>query len=309
MFRKIFNRNAIPVIFIIIGLFAITLGIWGNLVPEWKEAWLTLGKTTLASGVFAGILKLMQVSGVFKEELEKLIFEPRFLKNRNDIPAYWDKLTQELFKNKFPNINTKILKDIKELYLPTKDMVYYDEQEHFLEMRLDATGTLTVKHQTTLSLVCTGEKDTVNYEFQNAMTFEKNVDEISYVCNYIKINGATLSPEEYKHECSTKEKKHINKFTIKLSGKQKYEIEREEIRTYPILVDDILQFRAAKLTNTLIVSVNHTPNLDIQFYKTGEINNFVTKQSSATFKKYEYKGIIYKEQGYLIHLKNIAGVQ
>lgn len=30
------------------------------------------------------------------------------------------------------------------------------------------------------------------------------------------------------------------------------------------------------------------------------------KEKVATFKKYEYKGIIYKEQGYIIQLKNIS---
>ena len=162
MFKKIFNPNSIPVIFIVIGLFALLLSIWGtfeNLL--WKETWGTFGKTILASGVFAGILKLMQISGVFKEELEKLMFEPKFLKNRNDIPSYWDKLSQELFKNKFPGISKKLLNDIKDTYFPTKSVTYYDQLEHFYEIDLDDEGVLTIKQKVSLNVICSSSKESI----------------------------------------------------------------------------------------------------------------------------------------------------
>lgn len=302
MFKKIFNPNSIPVVFIVVGLFSLLLSIWGTFENQlWKETWGTLGKTILASGVFAGILKLMQVSGVFKEELEKLMFEPKFLKNRKDIPLYWDKLSQELFKNKFPSISRKILSDIKDLYLPTKEIIYYDDPEHFIEIKLDESGLVTVKYNTSLTIVCTGEKDCVVYEFANSMDFKSTKEEVSYISSYIKVNGIKI--ENFKHEQFVQGLTVTNKFKVNLEGSSKYEIEREEIKKYPLENDDIMYFRAAKLTNTLKVSVNHSTNLDVSFRKMGELDDFVTKQNSANFKKYEYKGIIYKEQGYFIQLK------
>lgn len=304
MFKKIFNPNSIPVIFIVVGLFSLLLSIWGTFENSlWKETWGTIGKTILASGVFAGILKLMQISGVFKEELEKLMFEPKFLKNRKDIPLYWDKLSQELFKNKFPSISKKILSDIKDLYLPTKEIIYYDEPEHFIEIKLDDNGIVTVKHNTSLTIVCTGEKDCVTYDFSNSMDFKETKDEVSYTSSYIKVNGTKI--EDFNHEQLINGKTVTNKFKVNLEGSAKYDIEREEIKKYSLENDDIMYFRAAKLTNTLKVSVNHSVNLDVYFRKMGELDDFITKQNSGTFKKYEYKGIIYKEQGYFIQLKKI----
>ena len=64
-------------------------------------------------------------------------------------------------------------------------------------------------------------------------------------------------------------------------------------------------FRATKLTNTLTLTVSHTPNLELIFMKMGTLDTFSTKQNGATIKKYEYKGIIYKEQGYMIKLKKL----
>jgi len=302
MFKKIFNANSIPVAFIAIGLFSLLLSIWGTFEnPLWKETWNTIGKTILASGVFAGILKLMQISGVFKEELEKLIFEPRFLQNRKDIPNYWEKISQELFKNKFPNISRKLLSDIKNTYLPTTEMVYYDESEHFIEISLDIDDVLVIRQKTTLTIVCTGDNDCFSYEFSNSLDFIESPDETSYVCSYIRVNGSKV--EHFKHTRNVDNKTVTNKFRVELEGASKYEIEREETRKYRLNVNDVLYFRAARLTNTLTVGVNHSPNVIIAFRKMGVLGSFTEKQTSATYKRYEYKNMIYKEQGYIIQLK------
>ena len=301
MFKKIFNPNSIPVIFIVIGLFALLLSIWGtfeNLL--WKETWGTFGKTILASGVFAGILKLMQISGVFKEELEKLMFEPKFLKNRNDIPSYWDKLSQELFKNKFPGISKKLLNDIKDTYFPTKSVTYYDQLEHFYEIDLDDEGVLTIKQKVSLNVICSSSKESIEYSYINSIIFKNSKDEVSYNQNYVKIDNQ--SPLKLKHDTSSTNNYLTNKFTITLKGQEKYEIERMEIKKYSLDCDDTIYFTAAKLTNSLSIHISHSKNLKITMYKIGTLKQFVEKQNNTTFKKYEYKDIIYPEQGYMIRL-------
>ena len=304
MFKKIFNPNSIPIIFICLGLFSLLLSIWGTFDnPLWKETWGTLGKTILASGVFAGILKLMQISGVFKEELEKLIFEPKFLKNRSDIPLYWEKISQELFKNKFPNINKKLLSDIKDTYFPTKSIIYYDQLEHFIEIEIDNDDNLTIKHKTSLDVICSSKSDCFDYTFTNSLIYQNSKDDVSYSSTYIKINGTIIS--DFKHEQTNANKLLTNKFSVNLKGSEKYEIERVEIKKYSLLTDDFIYFTAAKLTNSLTLSISHPKTLELKFNKIGTLKNFVEKQKNHTFTKYEYKDIVYPEQGYMVTINKI----
>lgn len=287
-----------------IGLFSLLLGIWGtfdNIL--WKETWSTLGKTMLASGIFAGILKLMQISGVFKEELEKLIFEPKFLKNRTDIPEYWDKISQELFKNKFPNISKKLLSDIKDTYFPTKSIIYYDQIEHFIEIEIDANDNLTIRQKTSLDIICSSKSVCFDYQFFNTLNFKTDKSEVSYVTNYIKINGSPTN--DFKHEQLYNNKQLTNKFSVNLRGSDKYEIEREELKVYSLITDNSIYFTASKLSNTLSLSITHPKNLELKFNKLGTLKTFVEKQNNSTFKKYVYKDIIYPEQGYVITMNKL----
>lgn len=302
MFKKFFSSTIFPILFILIGLSFILLSIWGDLQPLWHQTWDTLGKTIFVSGAFAGLLKLMQIHGVFKEELEKLIFEPKFLTNRKDIPNYWEKISQELFKNKFPNIRTKLLNDIKDTYMPTKEIVYYDKAEHFIEITLDSNKFLTTKKTTTLTIICTdGKKIATEYEFTTAFTHTET-NEQSYSNTSVKINGEYVVGTVVE-DGTIIQGEIIHKVKVPLIGCDEYELEREDCIKCKIDEDDLILFRAAKLTNTLIVTINHSPNLEIVFIKVGTLDKYNLTRNTNNIKKYEYRGIIYKEQGYIIKVK------
>ena len=292
-----------PVLFIAIGAFFILLSIWGNIQSKlWQQTWDTLGKTMFVSGAFAGLLKLMQIHGVFKQELERLIFEPKFLINRKDIPAYWEKISQELFKNKFPNIRKKLLDDIKDTYLPTKENVYYDKAEHFIELILDENEILTSKKTTSFTIICTdGDKTPVDYEFTTMFHEQTPASNQSYSNTSVKINGNILENIEVEEIKVVND--IIHKVKIPLKGCNEYEIEREDCIKCTIEEDDLMIFRAAKMTNTLNITITCSPNLDIKFVKIGTLDKYLVKKDTNVLKKYEYKGIIYKEQGYFIKIK------
>lgn len=43
----------------------------------------------LSSGIFTAILKSLQFTGIFKEEISKVMVGTDFIKNRNDLPELW----------------------------------------------------------------------------------------------------------------------------------------------------------------------------------------------------------------------------
>lgn len=84
-------------------------------------------------GCFRGVLKIMQINGVFKKELSAIIYGLDFLGNRKDIDNIWIKVSEAVLKNKFPNINSIILNDVKTLYLPVK-VSYYENYTRVIEI-------------------------------------------------------------------------------------------------------------------------------------------------------------------------------
>jgi hypothetical protein len=136
--------------------------------PETKEFCSGLGKTLLASGIFAFILKSQQLLGVYKDELTKVVFEPKFLQNRKDLADFWEKTTLELFKHKFPRINKKITQDVKEIYLPTQSVQYYDNLKMYINIKvIDPENEVVEVNQTSKFTIIPVDKEKFIHEFRN----------------------------------------------------------------------------------------------------------------------------------------------
>ncbi len=129
-------EKSLPYLMFVIGISAFSYSTFGSFENQnWQLFWKGLGQTILAGGLFAILLKTIQFSGVFKNELEKVIFEPKFLGSRKDLPEYWEKISKELFNDKFPKISKKLLSDITEVYFPTNHTIYYDNVEHIIKIK------------------------------------------------------------------------------------------------------------------------------------------------------------------------------
>lgn len=85
-----------------------------------------MGLTILSSGVFAVILKSFQFTGLFREEIEKVILSSKFLEKRNDLPELWKLISSQIYKQKFPEINEDLQSIILDEYFPVSHKVYYE---------------------------------------------------------------------------------------------------------------------------------------------------------------------------------------
>jgi len=298
-------KKAFPFIVLLLGGSAFAYSIWGTFQTlEWREFWNGIGKTLLVSGLFTLLVKSMQFSGIFKAEITKVIFEPKFLANRNDLSDYWEKVSQELFKNKFPNISQKLLKDIQGTYLPTKEVMYFDEVEHLIEIRYNPQdGMADVKRVIKMTGISSDKKQTHIHDYGSVMPFKSESNEVVFNST-IKVNGMNVTAKQMDHKQVIQGNTMVNTFKVKLTGSDKYVIERVENKTYNLNFDNIMYFSASKIYNKMKVDIHYPKDLlSIKLMKCGTIDNFAPEQQTAHSDRYHCKGIIYPQQGYYINIR------
>ena len=87
----------------------------------------------LVIGVILGYLSnAAQFLGVFKKDLEDIVYGKEFIKKRNDLPVLWETLSKQMIKEKFPAISKDLLAVIKDYYLPVESPIYYNDY-HIIE--------------------------------------------------------------------------------------------------------------------------------------------------------------------------------
>lgn len=273
----------------------ITTTIWKNLLIKAGDV--------LVIGVIIGYLSnAAQFLGVFKQDLQDIIYGREFLKQRKDISPLWDAVSKEMFKNKFPQIHKDFLKAIQG-YFPSDEVSYYNDYEAniTIEWQDRSKGTIKVTHQISFELVA-DNKDSFDYPLRTwtrTCNGEDFIDNISQ----IKVNGAvpnltnpSLNKVDDNNVC--KEQK------ITLSGSSKYSIEYTREKEYSIDVDYTIGMRSKYIINGLRVSVDFPEDIDVTFLcrgTQGEFEDIRHNRKDRIEKK--YKGIILPRQGYIFALR------
>jgi len=114
-------------VFIILSILLLWIADWDIFVDKINEILEKFGFAIFSSGVFAAVLKSIQFTGLFKEEIEKVILGTDFIKNRRDLPALWKAISQTIYKRKFPKISDELENRILNTYFPTKTEYYYED--------------------------------------------------------------------------------------------------------------------------------------------------------------------------------------
>ncbi|WP_264550207.1 hypothetical protein [Flavobacterium sp. N2820] len=303
MISKIYNskgfQSALPWIVLLIGMISFLYGKFGNIENQQVSAVFSdIGKVFLTGGIFGVLLKSMQFMGIFKEEIIKVIYEPKFLENRNDLPELWEKMSTVLFQNKFPNVSEKLLKDVRETYFPTKEITYYENSEHQIELRVidKANKIIKITETATLDVVCENSKITTSYLFGHS------TDDISK----FKLLKFTIDGSKPKNSVTKTEEMYGEKFevtTTELKGKERYAVEKASERTIDLKIDNIIGFDSKKILHKLKIQFHHDEDVEVELMKSGILGNFTLKKENATFKEYQFDGIVYPEQGYNVAIK------
>ena len=272
----------------------------------WKEILIKIGDV-LVIGVILGYLSnAAQFLGIFKQDLQDIVYGKEFLAKRNDIDSLWETVTKILFKSKFPAINKDLLSLIQKTYLPVYNITYYNDYNSSIKIEWADKNRkiIVVRNHITFELIA---ETTKRFEFPLRSWIDvEGLEEGDYyvnVSNYL-VNGnpaqIVSTKDEIKNGCSEFE------LVIALEGETKYEISKLIEKKYSIEKDFTICFRALFIISKFTLNFTCPDDINSKFYSRGTVNEFKpfgeNKSNSFTRK---HKGLILPNQGYVIALKEI----
>lgn len=259
-------------------------------------------------GVIIGYLtNAARFLGVFKQELTDVIFAKEFLSNRNDLTNIWINLSQLLFKEKFPAISKDLLSTVRENYFPINSVIYYNDLHivHDISWQNKEKGIIKVVDSFDFDVITDSENNKIEIPMTTWIDVDglKNDDysvqmDVFNVNSENKLTELTCSEQVenglYKHHCATT-----------VNGRKKYEIEQKRTKTYSIIKDYDISYRARIIINKLRVELKFPDDIDVNFLPRGTIQDYHIDKSNnkgICSMTCRYRSIILPRQGYVFIL-------
>lgn len=272
----------------------------------WREIAIKAGDV-LIIGVLLGYLSnAAQFLGIFKQDLQDIIYGKDFLSKRNDICSVWETVTKVLFKSKFPAINKDLLTLIQKTYLPVDNITYYSDYNSSITLEWVDKGRkiIKVRNHITFDLIADSERQ-FDFPLRSWIAVDglREDDYSVNVSNYM-VNG---QPAKIKStNSSVKNERHEFEQVITLEGCTKYEISKLVEKKYCLDKDFAICFKALYLINKFTLRFSGPDDINTNFYSRGTADDFKPfgDDKFNNFTK-KYKGLILPNQGYVIALKEI----
>lgn len=240
--------------------------LWNNLLEK-------IGFVGLTSGVFASVLKSIQFTGLFQEELTKIISGSEFLNNRKDLPDLWKKISKSIYAQKFPEISDLLENRILTTYFPM-DTNHYNEDLvvsiiiHDINEDYIINYTQTIEYNAILDF----EKNESNIVYTDTITDDKGVEEKNELLSF-KIDEEEVDLIKCRNVKKEDGKiKYIHK--VPISGKKKFKIFLKVRNTYSLKGENVKLLRFNTITRNVDLTVSHSKDIDVSFFNIGLINDF-----------------------------------
>lgn len=273
---------------------------WNNLIQK-------IGFVGLTSGVFASVLKSIQFTGLFKEELTKIISGTEFLNNRKDLPDLWKKISKSIYDQKFPEISDLLEDRILTTYFPM-DTNHYNEDFVVSIVIHDINDDFIINYTQTIeyNAILDSENNISTIGYTETITDDKDVDEKNELLSF-KVDGMEVDLDK----CREVKKedgyiKHIH--NVQISGKKKFKIFLKVKNTYSLKEENFKLLRFNTITRNIDVTVSYNNDIEVSFFNIGLVNNFkpIHTDIKNTLSRRHRDDLILPKQGFgLSFNKNI----
>jgi len=303
IFKKWLKRNLTWVYFTVALIFLLFPNTtFTPFSPVWNKLIEKIGFVALTSGVFASVLKSIQFTGLFKEELSKIISGSEFLHNRKDLPDIWKKISKIIYYEKFPEISELLENRILTTYFPT-DTNHYNEDLvvsiviHKITDEFVINYTQTIEYNAILD--CEDNESYVKYT--DTITDDKDVTEKNELISF-KVDGVEKKKDKIRDIKKGDGKiKYVHKVPIKgEKGKKKFKIYQKVKNTYSLRGENAKLLRFNTITKNVDLTVSHKKDVEVSFFNIGLVNEFVPVHTDIknTLSRRHRDDIILPRQGF-----------
>ncbi|KAF2518293.1 hypothetical protein E0W68_09735 [Flavobacterium salilacus subsp. salilacus] len=269
--RKFFYRH-LPWVFTIISILIFWIVECNFFTLKFNSILEKFGIAIFSSGVFAAVLKSIQFTGLFKEEIEKVMLGADFLKNRSDLPVLWRKISQTIYKSRFPKISEELENRILNTYFPTSTEYYYEDYIVTINIdEIDENFVISYTQTCKYNVILDKDLNGTNIILKTAIS---QLDEASKPINdliFFKVNGEDLNPKE---DQATLDDEDAKKFTIPLTGNGPFKVHSKFKRKYSLKGENYKLFRMNTFTRNMDVTISYPPHVCVSFFNIGNVNFF-----------------------------------
>lgn len=296
-------RTGIAWVFLIVGISLYIAGFF--FIKEnsvWNKISIKIADVLVIGVVLGFVTNAAQFIGIFKQDLQDIIYGKEFIKQRKDIYPLWENLSKELFKNKFPTLHKELLKTINR-YLPKDEVSFYNDYEIHTSIEWVDKEKGIIKATDIVSFDLMSETtDRIVYPIKN-WTIIKNEYEFTNQITQISVNGNKKCQMKDIGISKDMDGSICQEQQLILEGNTKYEIKYTREKTYNIEDDYYVGFRAKYIVNGLRVCLDLPDGIFAIFICRGTQMDFTDINSRNNRHEKRYRGIVLPRQGYIFSLK------
>jgi|GEM_PF-4779591 len=156
------------------------------------------GTALLSGGLFAWLTKTAQLQGVFRRDLEGVIYSERHALVRKDVDKLWVAVTRALHNDAFREIEEKIYQAIRLTYLPTNKDFYYRGVERDVEVELVDPDKQVIEVTILFQAILVPDRSKVGlvrpYAFQSGVQ-GRGIEAPRVTCRHCRIVGGQVINE------------------------------------------------------------------------------------------------------------------
>ena len=262
-------------------------------------------------GVVGFLTNTFQVFGIFKSELEKIIYSYAYVSNRKDVSKIWRDVSSVMFQRKFHSISEDLFSIIQDQYICKDEYSYYDSYRIITDVSWadDNHKFIIVKDHIRFDLV-TEKKGSVELSFAAWFSGIAGLEEGKVYYHKFK---CTVDGVEVKENPTNERNETANTYKItnvinidNSSGKERYEISIERERKYLYMEDFDISFRARYIVKDMVISLSLPDDIKARFICRGTPKDFKIVKNEANQQEIIYRGLILQRQGYIFALHKVS---
>jgi len=310
-----FIKKHIAWLLVLIGSVGLVWGLSNDAHTYSKHA-ISFGQAIVAGGVGAVLLNTWQYLGLFKTELEKIIYSDEFMSTKNDLPSILGKVTKAICTKNFPKLSDSLHDTIVNKYIPIDKNFHYEDYHYSasVDWAVPEKFIISSTEQTKVKIIPISPDVTVSQNYSQRLEKTENEDRVKTKLLKLTVNGKNITDDLdsflKRDEVEIEGITYIRfSYELKLTGEDSYDIERVFDKEFFIIEEPVSKYTITTLLLGSKVNVSIIPDdLRIKFMSIGTTVDFKNDGMDPKFLPDKNKiitkafdGIMFPSQGFLLH--------